>query len=108
MSSAPYYLAEMYRGLGNIARERGDHDGFTFYEKALEIARDKGYHLVEATTLVEYALLRREMDEWEEAVSYLERARDLFGGLGAVHEETRAEQLLREIGGSTDTVTTAD
>jgi len=32
----------MYRGLGNIARATGSEDGFTFFEKALEIARGKG------------------------------------------------------------------
>ncbi|MDQ3605507.1 MAG: tetratricopeptide repeat protein, partial [Gemmatimonadota bacterium] len=94
---SPYYLAEMYRGLGNIARAKGDHDGFTFFEKALEIAREKDYRLLEAKTLTEYAILRSEMREWEEAISYLERAREIFSELGAVYEQARAARCLEEL-----------
>jgi tetratricopeptide (TPR) repeat protein len=94
---SPYYLAEMYRGLGNIARARGDDDGFTFYEKALELARQKEYPHLEGETLVEYAILRGQSGGTEEARSYLERARDLFIQIGAVHEQARAEQALREL-----------
>ncbi|HYJ80329.1 MAG TPA: tetratricopeptide repeat protein, partial [Longimicrobiaceae bacterium] len=39
-SRSPYTLVHMYRGRGKIALARGDADGFTFFEKALEIARD--------------------------------------------------------------------
>ncbi|MBA2245324.1 MAG: tetratricopeptide repeat protein [Gemmatimonadetes bacterium] len=96
-AQSPYYLAEMYRGLGNIARAKGDHDGFTFFEKALEIAREKDYRLLEAKTLTEYSLLRSEMREWEEAISYLERAREIFSELGAVYEQARAARCLEEL-----------
>jgi len=96
---SPYRLGRMYHGRGNIARSRGDDGGFTFYEKALQIAREKGYPLLEGETLVDYALLRSQMGERDEAQAYLERARDIFIELGAVHEQVRAEQALRDITG---------
>ena len=82
-SRSPYTLGYMYRNLGNLARARGDEDGFTFFEKALQIAREKGYPSLEAETLVDYAELRRNAGGGEEAEAYLERARELFIQLGA-------------------------
>ena len=96
---SPYRLGRMYHGRGNIARSGGDDGGFTFYEKALQIAREKGYPLLEGETLVDYALLRSQMGERDEAQAYLERARDVFIELGAIHEQARAEHALREIAG---------
>ncbi|MBA4158546.1 MAG: tetratricopeptide repeat protein [Gemmatimonadetes bacterium] len=91
---SPYHLGHMYRGLGNIARVTEGDDGFTFFEKALEIAREKGYPLLEGETLMEYALLRDQMGEREEAEAYLERAREIFIELGADRARIRAECLL--------------
>ncbi|HEV2130921.1 MAG TPA: tetratricopeptide repeat protein [Longimicrobiaceae bacterium] len=107
-AQSPYYLAEMYRGLGNIARAKGDHDGFTFFEKALEITREKDYRLLAAKTLTEYSVLRSEMGEWEEAISFLERAREIFSQLGAVHEQARAEHRLEALLHSRETRRAAD
>lgn len=94
---SPYTLGYMYRQLGNLARARGDEDGFTFYEKALQIAREKGYASLEAETLADYAELRRHNGGAEEAIAYLERARELFLELGSVQERERAEQVLAEM-----------
>jgi tetratricopeptide (TPR) repeat protein len=94
---SPFYLAHMYRGLGNIARATGSEDGFTFFEKALEISRSKGYRFLEGETLVDYARLRLNMDETDEARAFLERAVEVFLELGAVHEVRRAEESLREV-----------
>lgn len=95
---SPYQLGHMYRGLGNIARASGDDDGFTFFEKALEIAREKGYPQLEGETLTDYALLRSQMGETDEARAYLERAREVFRELGAAHEQARAEEALDSVG----------
>jgi tetratricopeptide (TPR) repeat protein len=92
---SPYYLAHMYRGLGNIARADGGEDGFIFFEKALQIAREKDYRLVEGETLIDYARLRAQMGEGDEAQAYLETAREIFRELGALHEQARAEAGLR-------------
>jgi tetratricopeptide (TPR) repeat protein len=94
---SPYALGHMYLGLGNIARGRGDEEGFVFYEKALEIAREKRLPFLEAETLLDYALLRRRMGGAEEARSYAERAREIFQQLEAVHEQERAARILAEV-----------
>lgn len=94
---SPYTLGYMYRQLGNLARARGGEDGFTFYEKALQIAREKGYPSLEAETLADYAELRGHNGGAEEAIAYLERARELFRDLGSMPELERAEQALTEL-----------
>lgn len=96
-SRSPYTLGYMYRNLGNLARARGDEDGFTFFEKALQIAREKGYPSLEAETLVDYAGLRRNAGGGEEAEAYLERARELFIQLGAPQNRVQTERALAEI-----------
>jgi tetratricopeptide (TPR) repeat protein len=93
-ASSPYSLAYMYRNRGNLARARGHEDGFTFYEKALEIARAKGYPSLEADTLADYAELRRVTGGVEEAEAYLERARDIFTQLGASQNAARVQRSL--------------
>jgi tetratricopeptide (TPR) repeat protein len=96
-SGSAYTLGRMYQGRGNVARARGDEDGFTFFEKALEIAREKGYPFLEAETLRDYAALRRQTGGLEEAEAYLERARDLFAQLGITPSRARVERALEEI-----------
>lgn len=96
-SGSAYMLGHMYQGRGNIARASGDADGFTFFEKALEIAREKGYTFLEAETLASYADLRRQTGGVEEAQAYLERAREIFQELGAVRDLARVEEALAEI-----------
>lgn len=96
-AGSPYTLGHMYLGRGRIARALGAADGFTFFEKALEIAREKGYPYLEAETLVDYAALRAQNDGGEEAAAYLERACEILRGLGAVGELERAKQALEEL-----------
>lgn len=94
---SPYTLGYVYRHLGNLASARGDEDGFTFFEKALQIAREKGYPSLEAETLADYAGLRGRNGGVEEAVAYLERARELFVQLGSVQDLARTERALAEL-----------
>jgi len=94
---SPYYLAHMYRGLGKISTAAGDEDGFTFFEKSLEIARGKAYRLLEGEALVDYAVHRGRGGQHEEARAMLERAVGIFRDLGAVHEQERAERQLAQI-----------
>lgn len=96
-SGSPYALGYMYRNLGNLARARGGEDGFTFYEKALQIAREKGYPSLEAETLADYAELRRNAGGAEEAEAYLERAREMFLQLGWPQSVANAERALAEL-----------
>ncbi|HEX2081117.1 MAG TPA: tetratricopeptide repeat protein [Longimicrobium sp.] len=96
-SRSPYTLGHTYRHLGNLARARCDEDGFTFYEKSLEIAREKRYPFLEAETLTSYAEMRRQNGGTEEAQAYLERACEIFRNLGAVRDLARAEAALAEL-----------
>jgi tetratricopeptide (TPR) repeat protein len=96
-AGSPYALGRMYYARGNLARVRGEVDGFTFFEKALEIARDKGYPYLEAETLAQYADLRLKTGGVEEAQAYLESARDIFSDLGAVHDHARALEALARL-----------
>ena len=91
---SPYTLGHMYRGRGKVALARGAADGFTFFEKALEIARDKGYVFLEGETLVDYAALRAQNGGVDEAVDFLKHACEIFRGLGALGELERAEKAL--------------
>lgn len=106
-SSSPYTLGYMYRSRGNLARANNDEDGFTFYEKALEIARDKGYPSLEAETLADYAVLRRHTGGGEEAEAYLERARELFEQLGAAHSLASVRRALEGLRGASSVPATA-
>ena len=96
-SGSPYSIGYMYRSRGNLARARGDEDGFTFYEKALQIAQEKGYRSLEADTLADYAQLRRRAGGSEEAEAYLERAREIYLQTGAVQSLSRVERALAEL-----------
>lgn len=107
-SQSPYILAFMYQGRGNLARARGDDDGFTFYEKALEIARAHGFPYVEAETLVDYAGLRLQTGGVEEAQAYLERASEIFDQLGAARDRERAQGMLAELAAGGRLLSAAD
>lgn len=101
-AGSPYTLGHMYMGRGKIALAQGDADGFIFFEKTLEIAREKGYLSLEAETLVDYAALRAQNDGMEEALAYLERACEILRGLGNVAELERAEAALAALRAGSD------
>lgn len=93
-AASPRALAEIYTRLGKIFRLRGDANGVTFFEKALEICRARRYPQIEANAYLEYGHFRRLHGDIEEARSYFERARQLFAEVGAAHlERTAADQL---------------
>jgi tetratricopeptide (TPR) repeat protein len=99
---SPAHLTSLYQGLGNIARAAGEEDGFIFFEKSLQLARQHGYPLLEGEVLVDYAALRGDMGETEEARAYLERAVEIFAEIGAAHDLEQARAGLRALGGSAD------
>jgi tetratricopeptide (TPR) repeat protein len=96
-SRSTYALGHLYLGLGTLARARGETHALVFFEKALEIARRCDYQLLEAETLLDYALLREAEGGEEEAVAYLERAREIFGELEHARERERAEQEIQRM-----------
>lgn len=97
-AGSPYSLGRMYQARGNIARDHDD--GFIFFEKALAIAREKGYLFLEGQSLADYAEFRLRTGGVEEAEAYLERAREIFVELGAVLDLARTERLLAGIAAS--------
>jgi tetratricopeptide (TPR) repeat protein len=96
-AGSPYTLGAVYLGRARIALARGEADGFIFFEKALEIAQLKGYPILEAETLMDYAALRAQNDGGEEAAAYLERACEILRGVGAVADLERAQTALAEL-----------
>lgn len=94
---SPYAIGQVYLGRGNIARSRGDEGGIVFYEKALEIAREKELRVLQGEVLLQYAGLRMQMGGAEEARAYLEQALAIFSELGAAHERSRAEEELARL-----------
>jgi tetratricopeptide (TPR) repeat protein len=82
-AGSPRALAEIYTRLGRLFRLRGDANGVTFFEKALELCRVHRYPLVEATAYAEYAEFRRMVGDDEEARAYGERATAIVRDIGA-------------------------
>jgi tetratricopeptide (TPR) repeat protein len=94
---SPRALAEIYTRLGKIFRLRGDANGVTFFEKAVEICRPRRYPHIEANAYLEYGLFRRLHGDNEEARTYLERAVQLFGAVGAARLQRVAEDQLAQL-----------
>ncbi|HEY0303493.1 MAG TPA: tetratricopeptide repeat protein, partial [Longimicrobiales bacterium] len=94
---SPRALAEIYTRLGKIFRLRGDANGVTFFEKAVEICRQRRYPHSEANAYLEYGLFRRLHGDNEEARTYLERAVQLFGAVGAARLQRVAEDQLAQL-----------
>lgn len=94
---SPYSIGETYRGLGVIGSNRGEENAIVFFEKALQIARDKEYLLLEGETLLEYARLRERMGDLDEARAYLWRALEIFDEVGSVHEKNLAQRALQDL-----------
>jgi tetratricopeptide (TPR) repeat protein len=93
-AGSPRALAEIYTRLGKIFRLRADANGVTFFEKAVEICRGRRYPHTEANAYLEYGMFRRLHGDLEEARTYFERARQLFGEVGAAARERVASQQL--------------
>lgn len=94
-------LPYVYRGLGAVARARGDAEGFLFYEQALELCRRPGSPPVElAATQHEYALFEEAAEQAESARERLREALAVYTRLGAAAERARAEHDLRRLEGA--------
>ena len=96
-AGSPRALADIYTRLGKIFRLRADLNGVTFFEKALEICRERRYPLTEANAYLEYGFFRRTLGDNDEARSYLERARQLCASIGARQLERAAMEQLAQL-----------
>ncbi len=69
-------LPEVYRVLGQVATASGNPDAFVFFERALELVRDRGLPRVERARVLEaYALAERTRGNEEEAAALAGEAR---------------------------------
>ena len=99
-------LPHAYRGLGAVARARGDAEGFVFYEQALDLCRAPGTPPIElAATQHEYALLDAGAGRRESAAARLEEALAIYRRLGTRPEIERAERDLAALGASASAAT---
>lgn len=89
-------LPDVYRALGAAAGERGDHDGFVFYEQALEVCRDHGLPTFEeAATQHHYGRFEARQGDTHAAIDRMREARRLYAELGARGE---ADEVAEELG----------
>ena len=101
-AGSPRALAEVYVRLGKVFRLRGDANGVTFFEKALEICRERPYALIEAHAFFEYGLFRRVLGDVDEARSFLEQAQSRYSELGSVELSEQAERLASQLNDAPD------
>jgi tetratricopeptide (TPR) repeat protein len=79
-------LPEVYRLLGRISSADGNGDAFVFFERALEIIRDRALPVLEeALTLQAYAECEARRGEEDAARQLHERAVEQFQVLGMTH-----------------------
>lgn len=94
----PSLLPHVYRGLGAVARRRGDGEGFLFYEQALDLcARTNVPAVEEAATQHEYALFEAEAGRLDSGAARLREAREIYERLGARPELERVAAELASI-----------
>jgi len=83
-------LPEVYRLLGRIRAADEDPDAFVFFERALELVRDRGLPaLEEALTLQAYAESEAQRGEAEVAEELRQLAQERFAALGITGERQR-------------------
>lgn len=71
-------LADIYIRLGKIKRAQRDVHGVSFFEMSIQLCRENGYLLSEATACTEYALFRMMLGDDDEARGLRERAEQLL------------------------------
>jgi tetratricopeptide (TPR) repeat protein len=88
-------LVDVYVLLGDVARVRGDEEGFVFFEQALEICHERGLPKKEAAAVMHgYGLLHGACGRPVEARAYLEAARAVYEELGFVPELAKVDADL--------------
>jgi len=93
----PQKLPEVYRILGRITAAEGEEDAFVFFERSLEIIRDRALPTLElAQTLQAYAEAESELGREDNATPLAREAVRLYGTLGIDRKRSRwAERFDR-------------
>ncbi len=93
-------LPETYRLLGRVAGARGVDDGLVFFEKALEVIRDRNLSRFElAQTLEAYGEFELSRDREEQGAERLHGAAEIYEELGS---EALAERVRGKMPASDD------
>jgi tetratricopeptide (TPR) repeat protein len=100
-TGSPLALAEIYIRLGKIFRVQGDSNGLTFFEKALELSKDR-YPLTQANAHFEYGVFRRIVGDPDEARGHIEQALLLFEEMGGMPQIAEAKAELARIKSTAD------
>ncbi len=91
-------LARLYVIMGKVRGLQGDETGFVFFEKAIELAQGgEPAPRVEADIYRAYAEFRRRLGDRDEAVAYLERARELLEGVGDGARLAKVDEDLSQL-----------
>lgn len=90
-------LADAYLRLGRLHRDRNDANAVGFFEQAILIARRGPYPMTEARARREYALFRRDLGDFDDALGHLQEAIRLFHDLGAEDAEASARSELNSL-----------
>lgn len=89
-------LAHAYVVIGKVRALRSDDRGFVFYEKALELCRQRDPSpTLEAEVYLEYGVFQRQLGLVEEARAYLERSREILQGISDVRMLERVGHELQ-------------
>lgn len=94
---SPRALAEVYMRLGRISSQRQDANGVTFFDKALEITRDKQYPLLNGDVCYEYARFRHQLGDCAAARSLYEQALAVYAELGAATKVSAVQAELASL-----------
>jgi hypothetical protein len=89
-------LPEVYRLLAAVVRARGENDAFVFLEQALALIRERRLpRFEEALTLEALGELHMAEGETERGTDELEKASEIYRGIGM---SEASERLRRERG----------
>jgi len=95
-------LPDAYRLLGRVAGERGQRDGFVFFEQALALEGENGPARSRAETQHRYGEFQARMGDTDSAAARLREAAGVYRALGAARELEGVEAALAELGGTTE------
>lgn len=88
-------LARLYLLMGKLRGKQNDETGFVFFENALQLCQGTApLPRLEADVYREYAQFRQELGEREEALAYLDRAREI---LEIIHDDSQLVKVEYEL-----------
>lgn len=91
-------LARLYLIMGEVRTRQSDENGFVFFEKAIELARDlEPARELEGEAYLGYAVFCRTLGDREAAKAYAEQACTALETVGESRSLVRAHELMQEL-----------